>query len=78
MAKNDELEKLIAENMARLGGSHEFWEQRLTHGWDAIEAKLSELHTQGLNDEQIISNIVESWGGKELAKDFNKLMKGEK
>ena len=77
MAKNEELEKRIAENMARLGGSHEFWEGRLTHGWDALEAKLKELHTQGFTDEQIISNIVESWGGKELAKDFNKLMKGE-
>lgn len=53
MAKNEELEKRIAENMARLGGSHEFWERRLTHGWDALEAKLYELHAQGLTDEQI-------------------------
>lgn len=43
MAKNKKLEKRIAENMARFGGSHEFWENRLTHGWDALEAKLSEL-----------------------------------
>ena len=54
MAKNEELEKRIAENMARLGGSHEFWERRLTHGWDALEAKLKELHAQGFTDEQII------------------------
>jgi hypothetical protein len=54
MAKNKKLEKRIAENMARLGGSHEFWEHRLTHGWDALEAKLNELHAQGLTDEQII------------------------
>lgn len=74
---NEELEKRIAENMARFGGSHEFWERRLTHGWDALSARLKELHSQGLNDEQIISNIVESWGGKKLATDFNKLMKGE-
>ena len=54
MAKNKKLEKQIAYNMARLGGSHEFWEHRLTHGWDALEAKLIELHAQGLTDEQII------------------------
>lgn len=54
MAKNKKLEKRIAENMARLGGSHEFWEHRLTHGWDALEAKLIELHAQGFTDEQII------------------------
>ena len=77
MDKNKKLEKRIAENMARLGGSHEFWERRMTHGWDALDAKLSELHIQGLDDEQIISNIVESWCGKELAKDFVKIMKGE-
>lgn len=76
-AKGNNLEERIAENMARFGGSHEFWERRLTHGWDALEAKLKELHAQGLTDEQIISNIVESWGGKKLAKNFNKLMKGE-
>lgn len=51
---NEKLEKQIAENMARLGGSHEFWEKRLTHGWDALEAKLKELHAKGLTDEQII------------------------
>ena len=51
---NEKLEKQIAENMARLGGSHEFWERRLTHGWDALEAKLKELHAQGLTDEQIV------------------------
>lgn len=76
-AKENNLEERIAENMARLGGSHEFWERRLTHGWDALEAKLSELHAQGLTDEQIISNIVESWCGKEMAKNFNKLLNGE-
>ena len=54
MAKNKKLEKQIAYNMARLGGSHEFWEHRLTHGWDALEAKLNELHAQGLTDEQIV------------------------
>lgn len=52
-----ELEERIAENMARFGGSHEFWERRLTHGWDALDAKLSELHAQGLTDEQ----IIEKW-----------------
>lgn len=51
---NEKLEKQIAENMASLGGSHEFWEKRLTHGWDALETKLKELHAQGLTDEQII------------------------
>ena len=73
MAKKEELEKRIAENMARFGGSHEFWERRLTHGWDALSARLSEWEAQGLTMEQ----IVESWGGKELAKNFNKLLKGE-
>lgn len=73
MAKKEELEKRIAENMARFGGSHEFWERRLTNGWDALSARLSELEAQGLTMEQ----IVESWGGKELAKNFNKLLKGE-
>lgn len=53
MEKNLELEKRIAENMARLGGSHEFWERRLTHGWDNLEAKLKELQAQGLTMEQI-------------------------
>jgi hypothetical protein len=53
--------------MARFGGSHEFWERRLTHGWDALEAKLKELHAQGLTDEQIIEKwsdeqINEMWG----------------
>ena len=50
---NEELEKRIAENMARLGGSHEFWERRLTHGWDALEAKLKELQAKGMTMEQI-------------------------
>lgn len=54
MAKNKKLEKRIAENMARFGGSHEFWERRLTHGWDALEAKLNELQAQGLTMEQIV------------------------
>lgn len=54
MAKNKKLEKRIVENMARLGGSHEFWEHRLTHGWDALDAKLSELKAQGLTMEQIV------------------------
>lgn len=49
-----ELEERIAENMARLGGTHEFWERRLTHGWDALDAKLKELESQGLTMEQII------------------------
>lgn len=31
-AKNKKLGKRIAENMARFGGSYEFWERRLTHG----------------------------------------------
>ena len=54
MAKNKKLEKQIAYNMARLGGSHEFWEHRLTHGWDALSARLSELEDQGLTMEQIV------------------------
>ena len=58
MAKNEKLEKQIAENMARLGGSHEFWKRRLTHGWDALETKLKELHAQGLTDEQIIKMLT--------------------
>lgn len=53
MAKNKELEKRIAENMARFGGTREFWERRLTHGWDALEAKLKELKAQGMTNEQI-------------------------
>lgn len=60
MAKNEELEKRIVENMARLGGSHEFLERRLTHGWDALSARLSELEAQGLTMEQ----IFETLGGK--------------
>ena len=51
---NVELEKRIAENMARLGGSHEFWERRLTHGWDALDAKLKELQEKGMTMEQIV------------------------
>ena len=54
MAKNKKLEKQIAYNMAWLGGSHEFWEHRLTHGWDALSARLSELEAQGLTMEQIV------------------------
>lgn len=54
MAKNEELEKQIVYNMAHLGGSHEFWEHRLTHGWDALETKLKELEAQGLTMEQIV------------------------
>lgn len=55
---NEELEKRIAENMARFGGSHEFWERRLTHGWDALSAKLSELEAQGLTMEQIFDKLA--------------------
>ena len=58
MTKNEELEKRIAENMARLGGTHEFWERRLTHGWDALEAKLSELKAQGMTEEQIFDKLT--------------------
>lgn len=60
MAKNEKLEKQIAENMARLGGSHEFWEHRLTHGWDAFSAKLSELEAQGLTMKQIFEMGVKN------------------
>lgn len=56
-AKNKKLGKRIAENMARFGGSYEFWEKRLTHGWDALEAKLKELKALGMTDEQ----IFEKW-----------------
>ena len=62
MAKNEELEKRITENMARLGGSHEFWENRLTHGWDALEAKLKELQAKGMTMEQIVEmEFPEIW-----------------
>lgn len=57
-AKNKKLGKQIAENMARFGGSYEFWENRLTHGWDSLEAKLKELHAQGMTDEQIIEKMA--------------------
>lgn len=52
-AKNKKLGKQIAENMARFGGSYEFWEHRLTHGWDALEEKFKELEAQGMTMEQI-------------------------
>ena len=52
-----ELEERIAEHMSRFGGSHEFWERRLTHGWDALEAKLKELESQGLTMEQIFEKL---------------------
>lgn len=64
MAKNKKLEKQIAENMARLGGSHEFWERRLTHGWDALEAKLKELKAQGMTIEQIVEMELKKIGVK--------------
>lgn len=63
MANNKNLKK-NCRNMARLGGSHEFWEHRLTHGWDALEAKLIELHAQGLTDEQIVEIIFVNMGVK--------------
>jgi hypothetical protein len=59
---NEELEKRIAENMASLGGSHEFWKKRLTHGWDALDAKLSELKAKGMTMEQIVETGLN--GGK--------------
>lgn len=62
--KNKKLEQRIAENMARLGGSHEFWEHRLTHGWDALEAKLSELQAQGLTMDQIVETELENMEAK--------------
>lgn len=55
---NEKLEKQIAENMARLGGSYEFWERRLTHGWDALEEKLKELTAQGMTMEQIFDKLL--------------------
>ena len=62
MAQNEELEKRIAENMARLGGTHEFWERRLTHGWDALEAKLKALQEKGMTMEQIVEmEFPEIW-----------------
>lgn len=57
-AKNKKLGKRIAENMARFGGSYEFWENRLTNGLDALEEKLKELHAQGMTDEQIIEKMA--------------------
>lgn len=38
--KERELNKRIMENIARYGGTPEFWRHRLTHGWDALELKL--------------------------------------
>lgn len=38
--KERELNKRIMENIARYGGTPEFWRHRLTHGWDVIEMKL--------------------------------------
>lgn len=64
MAKNEELEKRIAENMASLGGSHEFWKRRLTHGWDAFEAKLSEMKAQGMTMEQIVETAFKNMDAK--------------
>ena len=58
MGDNNELEKRIAENMARFGGTREFWEKRLTHGWDALEAKLKELKAKGLTIEQIYEKLA--------------------
>ena len=60
--KNKKLEQRIAENMARFGGTHEFWERRLTHGWDALEAKLTELQAQGLTMDQIVNIELEKMG----------------
>jgi hypothetical protein len=57
-AKNQKLGKRIAENMARFGGTREFWEKRLTHGWDALEAKLSNLKAQGMTIEQIYEKLA--------------------
>lgn len=34
------LNQQIMENIARFGGTPEFWRHRLTHGWDTIELKL--------------------------------------
>jgi len=64
MTKNEELEKRIAENMARFGGTREFWEKRLTHGWDALEAKLSELKAQGMTMEQIVETAFKNMNAK--------------
>lgn len=58
--KNKKLEQRIAENMARFGGTHEFWKKRLTHGWDALEAKLTELQAQGFTMEQIVETGLEN------------------
>ena len=38
--KERELNKRIMDNIARYGGTPEFWRHRLTHGWDAIALKL--------------------------------------
>ena len=51
--------------MARLGGSHEFWERRLTHGWDALEAKLKELEANGITVEQFVEMELKKIGIKE-------------
>ena len=54
---NKDLEERIAENMARFGGSHEFWKNRLTHGWDALDAKLKEMEAKGMTMEQIVKSL---------------------
>ena len=61
---NKSLEKRITENMARFGGTYEFWVKRLTHGWDALEAKLTELQAQGLTMEQIVETGLENLEAK--------------
>ena len=38
--KERELNQRIMDNIARYGGTPEFWRHRLTHGWDAIALKL--------------------------------------
>lgn len=38
--KERELNQRIMDNIARYGGTPEFWRHRLTHGWDALELKL--------------------------------------
>lgn len=54
--KEKELNKRIMENIARYGGTPEFWRRRLTHGWDALELKLE-------MDPDLINRIKESLNG---------------
>lgn len=54
--KEKELNKRIMENIARYGGTPEFWRHRLTHGWDIIEMKLE-------MDPDLINKVKDALNG---------------